>query len=185
MPETATETGTSTESTTTETTTEGTGTTTGEQLGEAGQRALAAERAARQDADRARKALEKELADLRTQSMTDAEKAVAKAKEEGRTEALAAANERLLKAEVRAVAAGKLADPSDAIRFLDLGDFKVDDDGNVDTKVIGKAIDHLLKEKPYLAPGKTGKPSGSGDGGPRGGSGQPTMNDIIRDRMRR
>ena len=95
---------------------------------------------------------------------SDAEKAVVAAKAEGRTEALAAANERLVKAEVRIAAAGKLADPADAVRFLDLADFKVDDDGNVDAKSIGKAIDQLLKDKPYLAPGHTGKPSGSGDG---------------------
>lgn len=151
-----------------------------DQLGDAGKRALDAERAARQTADRARKAAEKELETLRSQSMSDAEKAVAAAKAEGRSEALTAANERLVKAEVRIAAAGKLADPADAVRFLDLADFKVDADGEVDAKAVAKAIDQLVKDRPYLAAGTT-KVQGSGDGGARGTSQTGvSMNDLLR-----
>lgn len=149
-------------------------------LGDAGKKALDDERAARREAERARKAAEKELADLRAQSMSDADKAVAQAKADGRTEALTAANARIVRSEVKAAAAGKLTDPADAVRFLDLDDFKVDDDGEVDAKAVGKAIDQLLKDKPYLAAGST-RPSGDGDGGPRGTPGNGTdMNQLLR-----
>lgn len=149
-------------------------------LGDAGKRALDEERSARREAERARKALEKELADLRSQSMSDAEKAIAKAKEDGRSEALTVANRRLVTAEVRVAAAGKLADPADAVRFLDLEEFKVDDDGEVDAKAVGKAIDQLIKEKPYLAAGAS-RVQGSADGGARGNGSQGVdMNTLLR-----
>lgn len=154
------------------------------ELSAPGLKALEEERAARRDADRQLKAAKAELETLKTQSMSDAEKAVAKAKEEGKTEVLAAANARLVKAEVRAAAAGKL-DPTLAVRLLDLEDFKVDDDGEVDTKAITKAIDGLLKEHPNLAANGNGRPAGSADGGPRGGPGPQDMNTIIRERMGR
>lgn len=50
----------------------------------------------------------KELEELRKQSMSDAEKAVAEAREQARAEAFADVGGRLVKAEVRAVAAGRL-----------------------------------------------------------------------------
>src|SRR5699024_6854796 len=65
--------------------------------------------------------------------------------------ALNKANERILKAEVRANAAAKLADPADALRFIDLSEFEVGSDGEVDAGAISAAIDDLLKSKPYLA----------------------------------
>jgi len=66
-------------------------------------------------------------------------------------DALAKADERILKAEVRAAAAQKLADPADALRFIDLSEFEVGSEGDVDSEAISVAIDGLLKEKPYLA----------------------------------
>jgi len=66
-------------------------------------------------------------------------------------EALAKANQRILNAEVRAAAKGELADPEDALKFLDLSEFEVGDDGSVDTAAIKAAIEALKKEKPYLA----------------------------------
>ena len=65
---------------------------------------------------------------------------------------LAAAHQRVLHAEVRAQAAGRLADPADAVQLLDLSTFTVDEDGNVDTAAIGAALDQLVQAKPYLAP---------------------------------
>src|SRR5690625_7382824 len=67
------------------------------------------------------------------------------------SEALAKANARIVRSEVKAAAAGKLADPSDAYKFLDLDQFEVDDDGNVDVDEIAEAIDGLIKNKPYIA----------------------------------
>ncbi|KRC37517.1 hypothetical protein [Oerskovia sp. Root22] len=65
--------------------------------------------------------------------------------------ALAKANERIRKAEVRAAAAGKLSDPADALKFLDLEQFEVGSDGEVDTSAINEALEGLVKSKPYLA----------------------------------
>jgi len=62
-----------------------------------------------------------------------------------------------------------LADPADAVHFLDLSEFEVSEDGEVDSKAIAKAIDRLVKDKPYLASGAP-RGSGSADGGARGGS---------------
>ena len=65
--------------------------------------------------------------------------------------AVAKANERILKAEIRAAAAGKLADPSDALVHIDLSKFEVGADGEVDASAIEAAIKSLLESKPYLA----------------------------------
>lgn len=82
-------------------------------------------------------------------------------------EALQKANDRIIRSEVKAQAAGKLADPMDAHRFLDLASFEVDDDGNVDEGEIADAIDDLIKEKPYLAAQGGRRFKGSADGGAR------------------
>lgn len=158
-------------------------------LGPAGEKALQEwkdrARAAEKDAKRAAD-LETELAKLKAASMSDTEKAVAAAKAEGRTEALSTVNGRLVRAEVKASAAGKLADPEDAVSMLDLDQFKVGDDGNVDTKLIVKAIDELVKAKPYLASGA--KPGALPGGGatPANGASTPAeaFAESLRERLR-
>lgn len=96
--------------------------------------------------------------------------------------ALSKANERILKAEVRAAAAAKLADPADALRFLDLSGFEVGPDGEVDGAAVASAIDSLIKDKPYLA--AQGKRfQGDADGGTRkesAGVQQLTRDDMSR-----
>lgn len=156
-------------------------------LGDSGKRALTEERTARRNAEKAAKASKAELDKLRAEGQSEAEKAIAKAKAEGSAETLAKANARVLKAEVRAAAAGKMNDPADAVHFLDLSDFEVGDDGEVDAKAIAKAIDALLKDKPYLgkgdgAGGGSRRSTGSADGGARGGGGKPAadMNAWLR-----
>lgn len=67
------------------------------------------------------------------------------------TKALAKANDRIVRAEVRAAASGKLSDPTDALNFIDLTQFEVDDDGSIDETEIADAITDLLAKKPYLA----------------------------------
>lgn len=52
---------------------------------------------------------------------------------------------------IKTEAKGVLADPADAFRFLDVTDFEVDSDGNVDEDEIAKAVADLVKSKPYLA----------------------------------
>jgi hypothetical protein len=120
-----------------------------------------------------RKRMEAEVERLKREGMDDTERQVAEAKAAGRAEALAEVNQKLVRAEVRAVAAAKLADPGDAVRLLDLDEFEVSDDGTIDTRALGNAIDKLVEAKPYLA-----KPTGTTapprvPQGTRGGPGAP------------
>lgn len=149
-----------------------------EPLGDAGKRALDAEREARKEAEARAKAAEK----LARETSNDREKAIADARAEARREILEEANGRLLRAEVKAAAAGRFANPEVAVKLLDLSAFKVADDGSVDTKALAAAIDKLLTDEPYLS-AKPGPVSGSADGGRQGDAApaaKPTMNELIR-----
>lgn len=138
-----------------------------EALGDPGKKALDAMKvrvkeaeAKARAADEARAALEAKMAGR------EAEHAAAAEAQRVRDEAIAAANQRILKAEVRAAAAGKLADPQDALRFIDLSTLEVGADGEVDGESVAAAIDDLIKNKPYLA--AQGKRfEGGADGGAR------------------
>lgn len=137
----------------------------GPELGDAGKRALAEER-------KARRAAEKQLEDLRKAQMTEQEKAVAEAKAAGLAEAAKVAGPRLVRAEFRATAAGRVdKDTLDAyLEDVDLAKF-VDDSGDVDAKAIEARVKRL---------------SGGGrgadfDGGARGGAARPVdMSGLIR-----
>lgn len=137
-------------------------------LGDAGKKALDAMKAkwkeaeakAKTEAD-ARAALEAKIAGK------EAEFTAQQEAQRIKDDALAAANDRIRKAEVRAAAASKLADPQDALRFLNLSDFEVGADGEVDASQIAKAIDDLIAAKPYLAAQGGRKFQGSADGGAR------------------
>lgn len=123
-----------------------------EVLSDAGKQALDRMKAKWKEADRLAKEREAALAEL--QAKADGREAEHQAEIERRKveeDALAKANERILKAEVRANAAAKLADPADALRFIDLSEFEVGTEGDVDAEAISAAIDDLLKSKPYLA----------------------------------
>lgn len=115
--------------------------------------------------EKAEKAAKAELDKLRAASMSEQEKAVAEARAEGRAEAAKSANERLLRAEVRSLAAPILADPDDAVHLLDLSGYEPDESGEYDRKAIQSDLNALVKNKPYLG---TQPGSGSGEGGPRG-----------------
>jgi hypothetical protein len=146
------------------------GTASDDTLGDAGKRALDAERKARRTAER-------ELEQLRKQSMTDTEKAIADARREAAADALKGVNKRLVAAEVRAAAAGKLANPQLASRLIDCDQFTVADDGTVDAKAVASAIEALLKSEPYLAAGARPAPLPGGSATPSTGL---DMNSIIR-----
>jgi hypothetical protein len=123
-----------------------------EALGDPGKKALdtmkAEKRAALQearDAKAERDALQAKL------DGKEAEHAAAQERRALEDAALAKANERILKAEIRAAAATALADPTDALLYLDLSNFEVGNDGEVDTDAVRSAIADLVKNKPYLA----------------------------------
>lgn len=128
---------------------------------------------------KARQKLERDLKKMQEATQSESEKALAAARAEGRTEALSVSNARILRAEVKAAAGGVLQDPNDAVRMLDLDDFEVDEDGEVDAKAIEAAVIRLAKDKPYLAVGA--KPSALPGGGAKPSTGQPNnMDDVIR-----
>lgn len=160
------------------------------ELGESGEKALEAFKSRAREAEKqakaeakARVALEQRLAQVEESTKTEGEKALEQARKEAAAtaaaEARAAWSSRYLSQAVRAAAGGKLADPSDAVRLLDLSEFEVDDDGEVDAKAIDAAIDDLLSSKPYLA-AKGGRPRGDVDQGPRTNAGpvDPRAADI-------
>ncbi|MFG2307659.1 hypothetical protein ACGFS9_03050 [Streptomyces sp. NPDC048566] len=128
-------------------------------LGDKGKRALASMKGKWRTERARRRELEQQLAGK--DGSDDAEAARRKAE----TEAVAKANTRILKAEIRAAAKGRLSDPKDALTFLDLDQFEVDEDGEIDPEEIEDAIDDLLKTKPYLAAATAKRFQGTGDGG--------------------
>ena len=144
-------------------------------LGDAGKKALADERKAAKAARAAEKAalakateLEKQLADLTAASQSEQEKLLDKATREAAEAAKAEVltelyAERKTNALLKA-AAGKLADPEDAVVHL-LGEVEVDAAGQPDSRAIAKAVDDLLKAKPHL---RANRINGSADSGPRG-----------------
>lgn len=128
---------------------------------------------------KARQKLEREYKRLQEANQTEAEKAIAAARAEGRTEGLSVSNARILRAEVKAAAGGVLQDPNDAVRLLDLDEFEVGEDGEIDAKAIKAAVSRLAKDKPYLAAGV--KPSALPGGGAMPSTGQTqNMDDVIR-----
>ncbi|MFJ2209336.1 hypothetical protein [Streptomyces microflavus] len=128
-------------------------------LGDKGKRALASMKGKWRTERDKRKELEKQIADK------DAGDEAAQARRQVEQAALSKANARIVRSEVKAAAKGVLADPGDAYKFLDLEQFEVDDDGNIDSDEIADAIETLVKEKPYLAAAPARRFQGTGDGG--------------------
>jgi hypothetical protein len=149
-----------------------------EELGDAGKKALDAMKAkwtAERDGAKPWKQLARELGvkspeDIKaliagkSAEQDDAGRAV----REATAAAEAKANAKIVRAEVKAAAAGKFADPADAAAFLDLTEFEVNEDGDVDQDAIAAALDDLLKKKPHLAAQGGRRFAGGGDGGHRG-----------------
>ncbi len=151
-----------------------------EGLGEAGLRALRAERARADEAERKRLAAEAERDELRTKNQTAEEKAIEAAKKSGRDEATLEANRRIARSEIKAAAGGKLQDAEDAASFLgDIDRFIVK--GEVDSKAITSAIDELVKAKPYIAAAGKARPLPGGGATQSSGS---SFNDTIRRKIR-
>lgn len=96
-----------------------------------------------------------ELEKFRESQLSEQEKAIKIARDEGLNEGLTKGNKRLIRAEVIAAAAGKVADPEDVFAILStngaLAALEVGDNGEVDGDVIKTAIEDLVKTKPHLA----------------------------------
>lgn len=132
------------------------------------ERALARER---KDNTALKAKYDRQAKEMTEAQMSEQEKAVAKARDEGKAEALKAAGMRLAAAEFRAAAAGKIADPAAAVDLVDLSRF-VDDDGEPDSDAIAKAVDRLA------AGAAPASPNGRVPGGPRSAPEEST--DFVR-----
>ncbi|MFZ4843947.1 hypothetical protein [Mycetocola saprophilus] len=149
------------------------------QLGEAGKKALEAERAARKLADKAAKASAAELATLKAElalkEKPESEQELARVRAEAKAESDAAANKRILRSELRAAAKGKLADPADVGLYIDLDEFAVGEDGEVDSSALDAAIADLIESKPHLAATPERRFGGSADLGAKGRQNAPAQ----------
>lgn len=151
-------------------------------LGDAGKRALDTMKAQRKAATDRAKAAEKRVAELEAaEALKDKpadEQAIEKARAEARAETLKTADERIVKANLRAAATGKLADPSDVFAYpkiIDLSSFEVDDDGEVDADALNEAIAALLEKKPHLSAVKQNRFDGDADQGAKGKASKPAQ----------
>lgn len=131
------------------------------------------------------KAQFKDYDDLRTKAAefdklteaqkTELQKAVERAEKAEGT--VAAATQRLVQAEVKAIATGEFADPSDAHLYLgDLSPYVKS--GDVDSEAIEAALKDVLKAKPHLAARTSSTDVGLGARNAGGTS--PGMNDLLR-----
>lgn len=157
-----------------------------ENLGDAGKRALDAMKGKWHSERDKRRELEARIATLESASggSTTDEPTADEIRTQAAREATAKANTRILKSEIKAAAAGKLADPSDAALYLDLASFEVDANGDVDADEISDAIEDLLTRKPHLAATARPRFQGSGDGGAaRKAAGPSQLTESDLDRM--
>lgn len=129
----------------------------------------------RKNAEKVRQELEELRAFKAKSEGTEAEYQLSLETQRIQQEALAAANARILKSELKALATGKLADPTDAALYVDLTKFSVSDDGEVDSDALTNAIADLLEKKPHLAAQKQSRFDGGADQGAKGKESAPTQ----------
>lgn len=158
-------------------------------------RALEAERTARRDADKRARQLETELAQLKTAQLSDNERAIAEATQKATTETETKWRDRLIGAEVRALAATRVVDPELVSTLIDRKKLVWDGD-ELDSAVIAAEIDRVLAQRPYLAkpggdppppppaPETPAPPVPTVPGGPRGGGDQPDPASMSMDEFR-
>ncbi|MDR6907475.1 membrane protein involved in colicin uptake [Agromyces sp. 3263] len=139
-----------------------------EALGDAGKKALDtmkaernAERARARDAEARAAELEAKLQGREAEFAAEVEKRKTQ-------------NEAILRAELKAAAKGRLADPTDAALFIQLSNFDVSENGDVDADALNAAIDDLIARKPHLGADKARRFDGDADTGPKG-DGKPVQ----------
>lgn len=161
--------------------------TTDAPLGDAGKQALdrmkAERNAARADAKAQKLELEQLRAAAANKDKPAEEQALEQARAEARAEANKAANTRIIKSELRLAAKGVLADPADALAFINVDDFDVNDDGEPDSDALADAIADLLTRKPHLAAAATRKFEGSGDQGGKREQLKPQLSEADLDKL--
>lgn len=152
-----------------------------EALGDPGKKAIDTMKQKLRDAEKRAREAAAEAAQFRREAeLRDKpaeEQALEAARAEARAEANAKANERILRSELKAAAAGKLADPTDAALFIDLTQFDVSGDGDVDSDALNDAIADLIQRKPHLAAQKQNRFDGNADQGPKREAGVQQITD--------
>lgn len=118
-------------------------------LGPKGERALEAEKEKRRAAAAKLAAANARIAEL--EAPKEGDQTPEQLRAEIERETAAKYNTRIVRAEVKAAATYLFADPDDAVAFLNLSDFDVDDNGDVDASDIEDALTDLLARKPHLA----------------------------------
>jgi hypothetical protein len=131
-------------------------------------KALAAERKAHKDAAKRLRELEQER---ELANKAPDEQALELARREAAAEATTKANDRIVRAEIRAAAANRVKNPALAVKLIDASAIEVDDDGEVDADALASAIDTLLTDYPELA--ATAPGFGSADQGAKGRAAAP------------
>ncbi len=101
----------------------------------------------------------KELDQFRQASMSEQEKAIETARAEARAEAVTAMGRRLVDAEVRAAAKGRIADVDALLDGLDRARF-LGEDGEPDVKAINGWVDRLAPKKAVPDLGQGARPNG-------------------------
>ncbi|MFF4392387.1 hypothetical protein ACFY0G_37400 [Streptomyces sp. NPDC001552] len=115
---------------------------------------LTAERTAREAAEKRATEAEAEAARLRRSNAAQKPSDLDALREEIRSEFAA----QLVRAEVRAAAAGRLRDPADALALVDVAAL-TSKGGEVDVKAVTAAVERLVKDKPYLAAPDQNRPA--------------------------
>lgn len=114
------------------------------------------------------------LDEIEQANASEMEKAIKKAREEGRAEVQTSANKRLVSAEARALAAqAKFANPTLAVRAIDLDDIEVGDDGKVDTAAIQARLKEAAESGAFVV-GDEKKPAPRSDPSQGGGGAPPS-----------
>lgn len=144
---------------------EGTGDGNPDALGDAGKKALDSMKGKWHAERDKRRELEARIAALESAPKEGETETPDAIKAQVTREAMTKANARIVRSEIKAAAAGKLADPADAFAFIDPAKFEVDENGDVDADEISDAIEELLTRKPHLAATARPRFQGSGDGG--------------------
>lgn len=120
---------------------------------------------------------ERELEDLRAQSGTDSERAIAEAVRKREDELTSTHRRELARLRVEALAAAKLRDPSD-VKLLDLDELaELADDDRALRRAAEDAIADLLDRKPYL--GRDGDDDRGDDDRSNGDRSKRDLGDVV------
>lgn len=122
---------------------------------------------------KARQALEAQLAKFERERMSEAEKAVADAKDSTRAEVTATFGQKLAAAEIKAALTGVVPDPATVVGDLNLAKY-VTETGDVDSEAVA-----ALRERWVAIVGPERRFQGGGDGGARQEGSAPTLAEQI------